>query len=98
LLSRWGLGYWWALLLVPLIVGASGMLIEQLMLSRLYKLDHLYGLLLTFGLALIIEGAFRFKFGSAGMPYAMPEKLTGGYALGFMYLPVYRAWVIGALL
>ena len=98
LLNQWGLGYWWALVLVPLAVGATGVVIERLMLSRLYKLDHLYGLLLTFGLALIIEGAFRFKFGSAGMPYSMPENLTGGYALGFMYLPVYRAWVIAASL
>jgi branched-chain amino acid transport system permease protein len=98
LLNKLGLGYWWALAIVPLAVGASGVVIERLMLSRLYKLDHLYGLLLTFGLALIIEGAFRFQFGSAGLPYAMPESLTGGFALGFMYLPGYRAWVIVASL
>ncbi len=98
LLNKLGLGYWWALVLVPLAVGATGVIIERLMLSRLYKLDHLYGLLLTFGLALIIEGAFRFEFGSAGSPYAMPESLTGGTNLGFMFLPNYRAWVIVASL
>jgi branched-chain amino acid transport system permease protein len=96
LLNRLGVGYWWALLLVPIIVGATGMLIERLMLSRLYKLDHLYGLLLTFGLALIIQGLFRNEFGSSGMPYAIPEQLAGGTNLGFMYLPNYRGWVIVA--
>ncbi|MDQ3026050.1 MAG: branched-chain amino acid ABC transporter permease [Pseudomonadota bacterium] len=98
LASKWGLGYWWALVLVPLAVGATGVIIERLMLSRLYKLDHLYGLLLTFGLALIIEGAFRQQFGSAGLPYSMPPELTGGFNLGFMFLPKYRAWVIVASL
>jgi branched-chain amino acid transport system permease protein len=98
LASRLGLGYWWALLIVPLVVGASGVVIERLMLARLYKLDHLYGLLLTFGLALIIEGAFRHEFGSAGLPYSMPENLTGVFNLGFMFLPKYRAWVIVASL
>lgn len=98
LLSKLGLGYWWALLIVPLAVGATGVIIERLMLKQLYKLDHLYGLLLTFGLALILEGLFRNAFGSAGLPYSMPENLTGGYALGFMFLPTYRAWVIIASL
>jgi branched-chain amino acid transport system permease protein len=98
LANKLGMGYWWALLVVPLIVGASGVVIERLMLSRLYKLDHLYGLLLTFGLALIIEGAFRHQFGSAGLPYSMPEALTGVFNLGFMFLPKYRAWVIGSSL
>ena len=98
LLNKLGLGYWWALVLVPLAVGFTGVVVERLMLSRLYKLDHLYGLLLTFGLALIIEGAFRFQFGSAGSPYPMPESLTGGMNLGFMFLPNYRAWVIVASL
>jgi branched-chain amino acid transport system permease protein len=98
LLDRLGLGYWWALAITPLAVGATGVIIERLMLKRLYKLDHLYGLLLTFGLALIIEGAFRNKFGSAGLPYSMPESLTGVFNLGFMYLPKYRAWVILASL
>jgi branched-chain amino acid transport system permease protein len=72
--------------------------IERFMLSKLYKLDHLYGLLLTFGLALIIEGVFRNEFGSAGLPYSMPSALEGGHNLGFMFLPNYRAWVIGASL
>jgi len=98
LANKLGLGYWWALLVVPLAVGATGVVIERLMLSRLYKLDHLYGLLLTFGLALIIEGAFRHEFGSAGLPYSMPDNLTGVYNLGFMFLPKYRAWVIVASL
>ena len=98
LLNKAGLGYWWALAIVPLVVGAIGVVIERLMLSRLYKLDHLYGLLLTFGLALIIEGAFHHQYGSAGLPYAMPQALSGGFALGFMYLPVYRGWVIVASL
>src|SRR6187401_2535354 len=98
LMSKAGLGYWWALAIVPIVVGVSGVIIERLMISRLYKLDHLYGLLLTFGLALIIEGAFHHEFGSAGLPYSMPEQLAGGFNLGFMYLPVYRAWVIVASL
>jgi branched-chain amino acid transport system permease protein len=98
LLEHAGLGYWWALLLAPVIVGAIGIAIERLMLARLYKLDHLYGLLLTFGLALVIEGVFHHKYGSAGQPYSMPEVLTGVRNLGFMYLPNYRAWVIVASL
>jgi len=98
LTSKLGMGYWWALVVVPLVVGLTGVIVERLMLSRLYKLDHLYGLLLTFGLALIIEGAFRYQFGSAGLPYSMPEGLTGGMNLGFMFLPNYRAWVIVASL
>jgi branched-chain amino acid transport system permease protein len=98
LLNKLGIGYWWALLLAPLIVGATGVVIERLMLSKLYKLDHLYGLLLTFGLALIIQGVFRNEYGSAGQPYAMPEQLSGGRNLGFMFLPNYRAWVIVASL
>ena len=96
LLNKLGLSYWWALLLVPIIVGASGMLIERLMIARLYKLDHLYGFLLTFGLALIIQGLFRQEFGSTGLPYSMPKALEGGQDLGFMFLPNYRAWVIVA--
>jgi branched-chain amino acid transport system permease protein len=94
LLNKLGLNYWWALVLTPIIVGATGMLVERLMLARLYKLDHLYGLLLTFGLALIIQGLFRQEFGSTGLPYAMPKELQGGQNLGFMYLPNYRAWVV----
>jgi branched-chain amino acid transport system permease protein len=98
LLNKWGLGYWWSLAIVPLAVGATGVIIERLMISRLYKLDHLYGLLLTFGLALIIQGLFRQQFGSTGPPYAMPPELVGTYNLGFMYLPLYRGWVIAASL
>jgi len=98
LLNKAGLNYWWALLLAPILVGATGVLVERFMLKHLYKLDHLYGLLLTFGLALIIEGVFRNEFGSAGLPYSMPESLTGGQNLGFMFLPNYRAWVIIASL
>jgi len=98
LLNKLGIGYWWALLLAPIIVGVTGVVIERLMLSKLYKLDHLYGLLLTFGLALIIQGVFRNEYGSAGQPYPMPEQLSGGRNLGFMFLPNYRAWVIVASL
>ena len=96
LLNKLGLGYWAALVVVPLVVGATGVVIERLMLSRLYKLDHLYGLLLTFGLALIIQGLFRNEYGSSGLPYTMPEQLRGGQNLGFMFLPNYRVWVIVA--
>ncbi|HZS66360.1 MAG TPA: branched-chain amino acid ABC transporter permease [Burkholderiales bacterium] len=94
LLNKAGMGYWWALVITPLAVGVFGMIIERTMLKQLYKLDHLYGLLLTFGLALIIQGLFRNEFGSSGLPYSMPEQLTGGQNLGFMFLPNYRAWVI----
>src|SRR6266511_2801025 len=98
LFAKLGIGYWWALAIAPLAVGILGMVIARLMLARLYKLDHLYGLLLTFGLALIIQGLFRNQFGSSGLPYQMPEVLTGGFNLGFMFLPKYRAWVIVASL
>jgi branched-chain amino acid transport system permease protein len=98
LLNKAGVGYWWALLITPLVVGATGIVIERLMLSRLYKLDHLYGLLLTFGLALIIQGLFRNEYGSSGQPYAIPPQLAGGQNLGFMFLPNYRAWIVGASL
>ena len=94
LLTKAGVGYWWSLLIAPVVVGAFGMLIERTMLARLYKLDHLYGLLLTFGLALIIQGLFRNEYGTSGIPYAMPQELSGGRNLGFMFLPNYRAWVI----
>jgi branched-chain amino acid transport system permease protein len=92
------MGYWWALVVAPIGVATTGLIIERLMISRLYRLDHLYGLLLTFGLALIIEGIFQHEFGSAGMPYSMPEQLVGGFNLGFMYLPMYRGWVVFASL
>lgn len=98
LLNKVGLNYWWALVLVPILVGAIGVVIERTMLARLYKLDHLYGLLLTFGLALMIQGYFRNEYGSTGLPYAIPEQLSGGINLGFMFLPKYRGWVIIASL
>jgi branched-chain amino acid transport system permease protein len=87
-------GYWWALILAPLLVGALGILIERLLLQWLYKLDHLYGLLLTFGLALIIEGIYRQYFGVSGQPYEVPGLLRGATDVGFMILPNYRAWVV----
>ncbi|MBA3479983.1 MAG: branched-chain amino acid ABC transporter permease [Lautropia sp.] len=96
LLNKLGIGYWWSLLLVPIIVGVSGVIIERLMLSKLYKLDHLYGLLLTFGIALIIQGLFRNTYGSSGQPFPIPTQLSGARNLGFMFLPNYRAWVIVA--
>jgi branched-chain amino acid transport system permease protein len=92
------LGYWWALIIAPLVVGATGIVVERLFLRWLYQLDHLYGLLLTFGLALILEGVFRNFFGSSGLPYSMPPSLTGAQNLGFMFLPNYRAWVVAASL
>jgi branched-chain amino acid transport system permease protein len=96
LLNWAGIGYWPSLILAPIAIGVFGIIIERLFLKWIYKLDHLYGLLLTFGLALIIEGLFRQEYGSSGQPYAIPAELTGGRNLGFMFLPNYRAWVIGA--
>jgi len=98
LLQYLGLGYWWALVIAPLVVGATGIVVERLFLRWLYQLDHLYGLLLTFGLALMMEGTFRNFFGSSGLPYSVPPSLTGGQNLGFMFLPNYRAWVVVASL
>ena len=92
LMNKAGVPYWGALVLAPIIVGAFGVLMERLVISRLYHLDHLYGLLLTFGMALLIEGTFRKFYGSSGLPYANP--LPGGLDLGFMVLPYYRAWVV----
>jgi branched-chain amino acid transport system permease protein len=94
LLNKAGIGYWPSLVIAPVIVGFTGVVIERTMLKRLYNLDHLYGLLLTFGLALIIQGLFRNEYGTSGQPYAMPAQLTGAQNLGFMFLPIYRAWVI----
>jgi branched-chain amino acid transport system permease protein len=94
LLNWAGLGYWWALLIAPIAVAITGVVLERTTLKRLYQLDHLYGLLLTFGFALIIQGLFRHQYGSSGLPYAMPAELAGGRNLGFMFLPNYRAWVI----
>jgi len=91
-----GVGYWWSLVVAPVAVGITGVVIERAMLARLYKLDHLYGLLLTFGLALVIQGLFTNYYGSSGLPYRIPDELAGSFNLGFMFLPKYRAWVIAA--
>lgn len=97
-LNYLGVNYWVALVLAPLLVGALGMLIERGLLRRIAGEDHLYGLLLTFGLALIVEGTFVKLFGVSGSSYPMPEQLKGGVNLGFMFLPIYRAWVVVAAL
>ena len=97
-LEHLGLNYWAALLVAPLVVGLLGIVIERLLLQHLYKLDHLYGLLLTFGLALIAEGVFRNLYGSSGQSYPVPEVLQGGVDLGFMFMPLYRGWVVVAAL
>ncbi|HEY9459301.1 MAG TPA: branched-chain amino acid ABC transporter permease [Paralcaligenes sp.] len=91
-----GLNYWIMLIVAPIVVGLFGILIERLLLRHLYKLDSLYGLLFTFGLTLVIEGVFRTIYGVSGQPYPTPELLQGGVNLGFMYLPIYRGWVVGA--
>jgi branched-chain amino acid transport system permease protein len=99
LAMQWfGIGYWGALIIAPLVVGALGVLIERLILRRLHQLDHLYGLLVTFGLALMAEGFFRWAFGISGESYPIPEALQGGVNIGIMFLPLYRAWVIVASL
>ncbi len=98
LLQYLGINYWFSLVLAPLVVGLVGIFIEKTMLRWLYQLDHLYGLLLTFGIALIIEGAFREGYGISGQPYELPEVFRGGFDLGFMFMPKYRAWVVLASL
>ena len=95
LLTQAGIGYWGALVLAPVAVGLIGLALERSMLRRLYQVDHLYGLLLTFGLALIFEGAFRHQYGVSGQPYPIPGLFKGGWNLGFMVLPNYRGWVVG---
>jgi branched-chain amino acid transport system permease protein len=97
-LTQFGIGYWWALLLVPLVLVGIGVVVERSLLRRLYRLDPLYGLLLTFGLALVIEGLLRYKYGVSGLPYSIPASFQGAFNLGFMFLPKYRAWVIAATL
>jgi branched-chain amino acid transport system permease protein len=94
LLNWFGIGYWAALVIAPVVVGILGIAIERLLLRHIARLDHLYGLLLTFGLALVIEGVFRQQYGSSGQPYTIPAELQGARNLGFMFLPNYRAWVI----
>jgi branched-chain amino acid transport system permease protein len=98
LLNYFGINYWWALLLAPIAVGILGVVLERVLISRLYHLDHLYGLLLTFGLALIIQGLARNQYGISGLPYTIPSQLSGGQNLGFMFLPNYRGWVVVASL
>ena len=98
LLNYVGIGYFPALILAPLLIGIFGVILEKTIISRLYKLDHLYGLLLTFGLALVIEGLFRNAYGSSGLPYRIPDVLQGATNLGFMYMPNYRGWVVLAAL
>lgn len=98
LLNYAGIGYFPALILSPLLIGIFGVILEKTLISRLYKLDHLYGLLLTFGLALVIQGLFRNYYGSSGLPYQIPEVLQGATNLGFMYMPNYRGWVVVAAL
>lgn len=97
-LTYFGLNYWLMLLLSPLLVGAIGIVIERTMLRWLYKLDHVYGLLLTFGITLLAEGIFRSIYGVSGQSYPVPDALAGGTDLGFMYMPNYRAWVVLASL
>lgn len=91
-----GIGYWGAIVIAPLIVGAIGLVVEVALIRHLYRIDHLYGLLLTIGLALFIEGVIRLTFGPQGLPYSVPASLRGAYNIGFMMLPVYRAWVLVA--
>ncbi len=97
-LTQFGIGYWWALLLVPVVLAAIGALFERSLLRRLYRVDPVYGLLLTFGLALVIEGLLRYRYGVSGLPYSIPASFQGAFNLGFMFLPKYRAWVVGATL
>ena len=97
-MEKFGINYWFSLLLAPLVVGAIGVVIERTLLKHLYKIDPIYGLLLTFGLALIAEGVFRDQFGVSGQSYSVPDALSGATNLGFMVLPNYRAWVVFASL
>lgn len=97
-LAYLGLNYWIMLVVTPLVVGAFGILLERTLIRHLYKLDHLYGLLLTFGITLLLEGLFRSMYGVSGQPYSTPALLAGGVNLGFMYLPIYRGWVVVASL
>lgn len=92
--TKLGIGYFPSLIIVPIMVGLLGIVLERTLISRLYKLDHLYGLLLTFGVALVIEGLIRNFYGTSGLPYGIPRELQGTINLGFMILPIYRAWVV----
>ncbi len=97
-LQYFGISYWVMLLLAPLLIALFGIVIERTMLRWLYQLDHLYGLLLTFGITLMLEGVFRSFYGVSGLPFAVPSQLVGATDLGFMMLPIYRAWVVVASL
>ncbi|TFW27203.1 branched-chain amino acid ABC transporter permease [Duganella callida] len=97
-IEYWGLNYWVMLVLAPLLVGVFGVIVEKTMLRHLYKLDHLYGLLLTFGITLLVEGVFRSFYGVSGQPFQVPDALAGATDLGFMVMPNYRAWVVVASL
>src|SRR6478735_5340738 len=94
LLTHLGIGYWPALVIAPVIVGLMGLVLEFVLLRRVYKLDHIYGFLLTLGLSLLIEGAFRQRYGVSGQAYDIPELLLGGFDLGFLFLPAYRVWIV----
>lgn len=94
ILTRYGLSYWWALAISPLVIGVVGIVLERILIRHTYKMDHMYGLLLTFGIALVIDSIFRTTYGVSGQPYAVPENLTGAIDLNFMRLPIYRAWVV----
>ncbi|MFP1646061.1 branched-chain amino acid ABC transporter permease [Pontitalea aquivivens] len=95
LLNYFGMGYWWAFVLVPVLVGLISIVIERLVIAPLADSDHLYGLLVTFGIAMVLQGGFQIAYGAAGIPYRVPEALTGGVKLGFMFVPTYRIWVLG---
>ncbi|MBX3573542.1 MAG: branched-chain amino acid ABC transporter permease [Mesorhizobium sp.] len=96
-LGQWlGIGYWGALIIAPLLIGMLGLVVEVTFIRHLYRLDHLYGLLLTLGLALFVEGFIRIAFGPQGLPYSVPPSLRGAVNLGYMMLPMYRAWVVVA--
>jgi branched-chain amino acid transport system permease protein len=96
--TSWNISWWWSLLLAPLAIGIFGILLERTMLKRLYKVDPLYGLLLTFGLALVIEGLFRYRYGVSGLPFGIPDAFMGAFNLGFMFLPKYRGFVVASTL
>lgn len=98
LLHYFNVSYWWALIISPIVIGLTGVVLERLLISRIYHLDHIYGLLLTLGIALIVQGLLRNQYGAAGLPYSIPAELSGGQNLGFLFLPNYRGWVVIASL
>jgi branched-chain amino acid transport system permease protein len=96
LLEYLGIGYWWALLLVPLLTGLASCIVERVLIAPLAEADHLYGLLVTFGIAMLVQGGFQLAYGASGIPYRIPDELMGGVRLPFMFIPYYRLWVLGA--